>query len=133
MDRQNRLPRSFDVPRARSIERTRWGDLTVDLPYRRPYDWPAMASFLRARAIRGIGPTIGGITAIPNRQMREPMAGSRSLGSLKVLAPVPYVPAGYAPVLMAQSASAKMSISPSFSACLYTCCEPGMTTARVLG
>ncbi len=31
------------------------------------------------------------------------MAASRSLGSLKVLAPVPYVPAGYAPVLMAQS------------------------------
>ena len=31
------------------------------------------------------------------------MVESRSLGSLKVLAPVPYVPAGYAPVLMAQS------------------------------
>ena len=31
------------------------------------------------------------------------MARRPSLGSLKILAPVPYVPAGYAPVLMAQS------------------------------
>jgi NitT/TauT family transport system substrate-binding protein len=31
------------------------------------------------------------------------MARHRSLGALKILAPVPYVPAGYAPVLMAQS------------------------------
>lgn len=31
------------------------------------------------------------------------MAKARTLGSLKVLAPVPHVPAGYAPVLMAQS------------------------------
>lgn len=31
------------------------------------------------------------------------MAQGRPIGSLKILAPVPYVPAGYAPVLMAQS------------------------------
>src|SRR5918994_453701 len=30
------------------------GEVAIRLSYRPPYDWPAMLSFLRARAIRGI-------------------------------------------------------------------------------
>ena len=30
------------------------GEVSIRLPYRPPYDWPAMLAFLRARAIRGV-------------------------------------------------------------------------------
>ncbi|HEX7088469.1 MAG TPA: AlkA N-terminal domain-containing protein [Vicinamibacterales bacterium] len=36
-------------------------DVVVRLPYREPYDWPAMLAFLRARAIPGVESVSGGV------------------------------------------------------------------------